>query len=84
MSTSQAFRQKWVHKLRNLGVTELSAALLEAISAVTLIFAQFIHVGQPIVTAIVPSTRLEGLLELLEDQGAYQAFIHALREEPQG
>jgi len=83
MSTSQAFRQKWVHKLRNLGVTELSAALLEAFSPVTLIGAQLIHVSQPILSTFVPSTRLEGLLELLEDRKSYQAFIHDLREERQ-
>ena len=84
MSTSQAFRQEWVQRLRNLGVTELSAALLEAISPITLIFAQVIHVGKPVLTTLIPSARMDDLLNLLEDRQLYRTFIQDLREEPQG
>jgi len=81
MSTSQAFRQKWVDKVRNVGVTDLSVALLEAVSPITLIGAQLVHMSKPFLHPFFPSANWDGLVNLLEDRQEYQALIQALREE---
>ncbi len=84
MSTSQAFRQNWVDTVRNSGVTDLSVALLEAVSPITLLGAQIVMIGQPVLSTLFPAARWDELIKLLEDRQEYQAFIQAIREDPAG
>ncbi len=84
MSTSKAFRQNWVETLRNSGVTDLSAALLEAVTPITLLGAQFVMISQPLLSTIFPAAHWDDLIRLLEDRQEYQAFIKAIREDPSG
>lgn len=84
MSTSQAFRQNWVDMVRNSGVTDLSVALLEAVSPITLLGAQIVMISQPVLSTIFPEAHWKELISLLEDRQEYNAFIQAIREDPAG
>ena len=71
----------WARALHRWGLQELVASFLEAAGPLTLIGAQVIYVGQPILDAIVPDGHLSVLTHTLEDDDQRDAFVDCLRGE---
>jgi hypothetical protein len=71
----------WMNTLHRWGVEELTASFLEAAGAFSIIAAQLIYLGQPILSAVVPSGYLIELTSVLENDDHRSEFIKYLREE---
>ncbi len=69
--------------LHRWGVQDLVATFLEAAGPLTLIGAQVIYIGQPILNGIVPDGHLTVLTDVLEDDDQRVAFVNCLRKEMQ-
>jgi hypothetical protein len=70
----------WVKSLHRWGVEDLVASLLEAAGPLTIIGAQLIYIGQPILNGVVPDGHLSVLTGTLEDDDQRDAFVSYLRE----
>lgn len=57
------------------------ASFLEAAGPLTLIGAQVIYIGQPILRDFLPAAHLRALTSMLEDNAQRDAFVNCLREE---
>jgi len=62
---------------------ELVSVLLESAGPLTLIGAQIVYIGQPLLSSTVPDEHLNALVRLLEDTQEARAFVHYLREAAQ-
>lgn len=62
------------------GVEDLVAYLLEAAGPLTVIAAQLIYIGQPILRGLVPEKHLVVLSALLEDDVQRAAFVNYIRD----
>jgi hypothetical protein len=71
----------WARTLHRWGVSHLAASLLDAAGPVTLLGAQAVYLGQPLLRGIIPATHLNALAGLLEDGAQTRAFAAFLREE---
>ena len=71
----------WAGKLHMWGVGNLAAALLEALGPLTIVGAQLVYLGKPILTGSTPGTHLDALAQLLENSAETQAFVDYLREK---
>jgi hypothetical protein len=58
------------------------ASFLESAGPLTLLAAQVIYLGQPLLGEVVPENRIEALVKLFEEPEATRSFINYLREEP--
>lgn len=67
-------------QLQRLGLARLAAAFLEVGGALNLILAQFLYVGQPMLSTWLPDEQLVALARLLEDPEAGAAFAARLRQ----
>lgn len=65
------------------GVEDLVAFLLEAAGPLSIIPAQLIYIGQPILRGLVPERHLMVLTGLLEDDTQRDAFVNFIRQEVQ-
>lgn len=70
----------WATALHRWGLQELVASLLEAAGPLTLIGAQVIYIGQPILDGMMPDGYLTVLTDVLEDDNQRVAFVNCLRE----
>jgi hypothetical protein len=70
----------WVKSLHRWGVEDLVASLLEAAGPLTIIGAQLIYIGQPILNGVFPDGHLSVLTGTLEDDDQRDAFVSYLRE----
>ena len=70
----------WVRTLHRWGVEDLVASILEAAGPLSIIAAQFVYVGQPVLDGIIPHGHLDELAGLLEDDDQRTAFVEFLRE----
>ena len=73
----------WVKTLHRWGVEDLVASILEAAGPLTIIGAQLIYIGQPILNGVVPDGHLAALTGTLEDDEQRDAFVIYLRERVQ-
>jgi len=73
----------WADSMRKLGIHEFIATFLEAAGPLTMLAAQFIYLGQPLVDER-SNTSLTALAGMLEDSQETRIFIRLLREESQG
>lgn len=71
---------KWAQQLHKWGISEVTASLLEALGPLTILGAQFVHLGSPILQRTVADHQLKALAELLEEPLQTRAFITYLRE----
>jgi len=62
---------------------ELVSVLLESAGPLTLIGAQIVYIGQPLLSSTVSDEHLNALVRLLEDTQEARAFVHYLREAAQ-
>lgn len=82
MNADHHIWQVWSTALHRWGMQDWTAALLEAAGPLTVLGAQVVYIGQPLLKPIVPPGHLEALAQLLEDNHQTQAFIAFLREDP--
>lgn len=72
--------QIWVKALHRWGVSDLVASFLEAAGPLSIIGAQVIYIGQPVLNGVVPDRHLSVLTDVLEDDDQRDAFVSYLRE----
>lgn len=82
MDTNHHIWQVWTNNLHRWGLINLVASFLEAAGPLTLIGAQLVYIGQPILDSLVPARHLQALADVLEDDDQRQKFLTCLREEP--
>jgi hypothetical protein len=70
----------WAESLRRYGVENLAAWMLEAAGPLTILGAQAVYLGSPLLRPILTNTQCEALAGLLEDRGEALAFAAFLRE----
>jgi hypothetical protein len=75
--------QTWADTLTRWGVKDLTATILEAMGPLSLLAAQLVYVGQPVLAPFFRNATLEGLADMLEDPQETQAFIAVLRHSDQ-
>ncbi|MBS1248931.1 MAG: hypothetical protein MAG431_00501 [Chloroflexi bacterium] len=73
---------KWADRLYNWQLNEVVASLLEAAGPLTLLGAQAIYFGQPLLSVFAAKENTQALAELLESPTQQQAFIEVLRSYP--
>ena len=71
----------WADFLRQRGLDGLAAWLLEAAGPLTVLGAQFLYLGGPLLRPAVPPTQLNLLAALLEDPEQARSFAAYLRRE---
>ena len=82
MDSDRKMWRVWVGFLQRWGIRELVASILEAIGPFSVLGAQIIHIGQPLLNWPILSNHLDELARLLEDEEKKQAFIDFLLEVP--
>lgn len=75
--------QEWADKIRSHNLQNIAASLLDAGGPLNMIFAQFVHISQPVVSVFVSDSHISALADLLEEQEHTQYFIRSLREDYQ-
>lgn len=83
MESPQKFWSDWAQILQRWKMGDLVASFLEAIGPLSVLGAQFIYLGQPMLDKITPRDHLRALANMLEDSKETQAFITFLREVKQ-
>lgn len=79
---SHASWPSWVVTLRRYRLENIVAWLLEASGPWTIIGAQLIYIGEPLLHPFVKTDQVEALANLLEDRDEGRAFLKYLQEEP--
>ena len=72
----------WANALRRWKIGGGTAALLEVTGPLTLLAAQAVYLGQPLLGGWLPGGKLTALAGMLEDPHKTQVFIQYLREAP--
>lgn len=75
MNARQRIWQSWTKALRQRGLTELTAWLLESTGPFALIIAQGVYLVQPLIHSLMPDEHWAALTDLLEDRNQQKAFI---------
>jgi hypothetical protein len=81
MNADQTLWQAWAQALRRFRLDQLVATLLEAAGPLSLLGAQMVYLGQPLLKGSVTEEKLTALAALLEDSRQTRAFAAYLREE---
>ena len=80
MSEESIFRA-WAGDLRKRGLHQFAAAFLEASGPLNLGCAQLVYLGQPVLSSVLPVSKLNTLAQMLEEPEQTEAFIRCLRED---
>ena len=80
MNTNQHIWRTWVDIIHRWGLQNLLASLIEGLGPLTIIGAQMIYIGQPMLNGILPGDQMQALSELLEDRDQAARFAAYLRE----
>jgi hypothetical protein len=80
-SGTRASWPQWAEFLRRHRLESLAAWALEALGPLTLISAQVLHFGSPLVRPAFGSAHVESFASLLEDPGETRDFAAFLRED---
>ncbi|UCF27696.1 MAG: hypothetical protein JSW42_13870 [Chloroflexota bacterium] len=81
MDSNHHIWRVWANALHRWGLQNLVASFLEAAGPLTLIGAQVVYVGQPILRGILPEGHLSALTGMLEDDSQRKEFVMYLQEE---
>jgi hypothetical protein len=79
---NQHIWRNWAKSLHRWGVGGGAAALLEVAGPLTILAAQAVHLGQPLLDGWLPGGKLTALAGMLDDPENTQVFIQYLREAP--
>jgi hypothetical protein len=71
----------WVEFLRRRRLEALTSWVLEAFGPLTVLGAQVLHVGSPLLRPALSTLQVESLASMLEDPAETRAFAAYLREE---
>ena len=80
MRIERSFWLKWAQFLQHWGLAEITAALLEAMGPLNIIFAQLVFIGQPFLGKPGSPNQWEALASLLENREESRGFAAFLRE----
>lgn len=80
MQRNEHIWQDWVEQLRQRGLGEFTAAILEATAPLNLAAAQLVYIGQPLFSGVIPRENISALATLLESPQQTQVFVSQLRE----
>jgi hypothetical protein len=81
MDTNHHIWRVWVNALHRWGIQNLVASFLEEAGPFSLIGAQVIYVGQPILRGILPAQHISAMTKMLEDDSQREEFVMFLLEE---
>jgi hypothetical protein len=81
MDANHQIWRGWAVILHKWGLNEVVASFLAAFGPLTLLAAQLIYLGEPVVNGLLPAGHSRALAGLLEDDEGRSAFIGILREE---
>ncbi len=81
MDANHQIWRVWARNLHMWGVSELAATLLEILGPLTILGAQLVYIGQPILNGSASSIHLDALAQMLENSTETQAFVEYLREK---
>jgi hypothetical protein len=70
----------WADRLKDWGMGEFAASILEALGPINLVGAQLVYISQPVLDDIFPAEHLNALANLLEEPGQTKVFVNVLRE----
>lgn len=73
--------QSWANRLQQLGLHQVTEAVLQATGPINLVGAQMVYLGQPLLNTLVDDTKLTALAKLLEDSEQTEAFLSYLQED---
>lgn len=80
MQVRQKDWQTWAQILQRWNLSEPVAALLDGAGPLTVLLAQFLHFGQPLLGRLLPAGQWDALAKLLEEQEESRSFAAFLRE----
>lgn len=80
MNTNQHIWRTWVDIIHRWGLQNLLASLIEGLGPLTIIGAQILYIGKPVLDGVVPGDHIQALSELLEDGDQAARFAVYLRE----
>lgn len=72
----------WARYLHKWGLRAFVASFLEALGPLTILGAQALYIGQPLLGSLFPRAHLQALAHVLEDTDETRTFINYLREAP--
>jgi hypothetical protein len=81
ISEARASWPGWADFLRRRGLESFAAWALEAAGPLTVLGAQALYLGGPLLRPALSNRSIEALASLLEDHSETQAFAAFLREE---
>ncbi|MEK6222765.1 MAG: hypothetical protein N2D54_11020 [Chloroflexota bacterium] len=73
--------KKWSATLKAWQGLEFTADLLEIGGSFSIIAAQLVYIGQPILSSLLPNHELLSIANILEEPTLRKDFINFLREE---
>jgi hypothetical protein len=82
MGFDQHIWQDWARNLHRWGLDHYVASMLEATGPLTVLGAQAVYIGQPLLKLVFAGEYLDALTELLEDDQQQRAFVSLLKEVP--
>jgi hypothetical protein len=82
MDEDQHIWRSWASFLQHWGMERWVASALEAIGPLSVLGAQAVYLGSPLLKFALPANQLDALARMLEDKGHVQAFASYLREAP--
>lgn len=80
MNADRHIWQDWARILHRWGMKEWAASFLEAVGPLSILGAQLVYLGQPLLKGALPEMQLDALARMLEDSGSTQDFVRFLRE----
>jgi hypothetical protein len=80
MDEDQHIWRSWANFLQHWGVGQWAASLLEVVGPLSVLGAQVVYLGTPLLKNAVPVAQLDALARMLEDSSHTQAFVSCLRE----
>jgi hypothetical protein len=79
---NQHIWHSWAKALHRWGIGGGTAVLLEVAGPLTLLAAQAVYLGQPLLNGWLPGSKMTALAGMLDDPKNTQVFIQYLREAP--
>lgn len=73
--------RNWAHALHRWGLEDWVAVFLESAGPLTVLGAQMVYLGQPLLQHALPKDQLAALAGMLEEPAQAQAFADFLRED---
>jgi hypothetical protein len=81
MGENHQYWQGWAQFLQHWGLRAPASTILETAGPLTVILAQLIYFGQPLLGQVTPGNQWQALAGLLEDRSESRSFAAFLREE---